>query len=56
MKRYTVKEFEKKYAGRNHISCGVHYADGTHDCVANAPFSWIADFIKNKKVVFIISK
>lgn len=56
MRKYTVAEFEKKYAGKRHISCGVHYKDGTHECIVNASFSQIISYIKNKEVLFIVSK
>jgi len=58
MKKYTLIEFVKKYEGKRKISCGINYADGTHDTILSSSFSQIISYIKQqeKEISFICSR
>ena len=58
MKKYTLEQFAKKYAGERHISCGINYIDGSHDTMMNASCSQIMSFIRIKgvQVAFIVAR
>lgn len=56
MKKYNVEQFIQKYNGKRHISCGIHYSDGSHECVMNVSCSQIIGYINNKDVVYIVTK
>lgn len=56
MRKYTLKQFCDKYAGKRHISCGINYVDGKHDTMLNASFSQIMSWVKDKEIAFIVSR
>lgn len=58
MKKYTLEKFIKKYEDKRHVSCGINYADGSHDTMMNASLSQIISYINHsgKTVDFIISR
>lgn len=55
MKKYTLEQFEKKFAGQRKICCGVNYTDGDRDTIMSSSCSQILSWIKSKgkEVAFI---
>lgn len=53
--KYTVEQFEKKFLGQRHISCGINYVDGEHDTMMGARCSQILSYIRQngKEVSYI---
>ena len=46
VKKYTLKQFARKYEGQRHISCGLNYKDGYNMLIMNVSFSIIMYTIK----------
>jgi len=56
MTRYTIDRFIEKYAGRRHISAGVHFKDGNIISFMNNSFSQIMEYISSKDIDYIVTK
>ena len=48
IKKYTLEQFEKKYSGKRHISCGITFDDDTKETIMNQSCSVIVSYIKSK--------
>lgn len=55
LKKLSFEDFEKKYKGKTHISCGIHFVDGTMLSVQNMSFSYVEYAVKSedKKLSYI---
>ena len=55
LKKLNFKDFEKKYKGRTHISCGIHFTDGTMLSVQNMSYPYVEYVVKdaNKELNYI---
>ena len=55
LKKISVQEFENKYKGRTHISCGIHYVDGDLSSIQNVSYPYLLYILKtsSKEVAYI---
>lgn len=55
LKKLNFEDFQKKYKGRTHISCGIHFTDGTMLSVQNMSFPYVEYAVKsgNKELSYI---
>lgn len=47
LKKLNLEDFIKKYKGRTHITCGVHFTDGDMVSVQNMSFPYVEYVIKS---------
>ena len=45
IKKYTLEQFEKKYSGKRHISCGITFDDDTKETIMNQSCSVVVSYI-----------
>ena len=55
LQKLDLESFKKKYQNRSHISCGIHFSDGSFVSVQNSFYSYIEYVIKDsdKELAYI---
>ena len=55
LKKLTFEEFQERYKGWTHISCGIHFTDGDFVGIQNVSFPYAEYTIKTygKEVAYI---
>ena len=49
LKKLSFEDFKKHYKGRTHITCGIHFTDGTMLSVQNMSYPYVEYVIKCDK-------
>jgi len=49
LKKISLEEFKNKYANRRHISCSIHYKDGTMQSIINMNSAYVEYIINSSK-------
>lgn len=49
LKKLSLEEFKNKYQNRRHISCGIHFTDGTMQTINNMPALYVEYVVNNSE-------
>lgn len=49
LKKLSLEEFKNEYANRRHISCGIHFTDGTMLSINNMNSAYVEYIINSSE-------
>lgn len=49
LKKLSLEEFKNKYQNRRHISCGIHFTDGTMLTINNMTSAYVEYIINSSE-------